>query len=216
LAYGCITTKDLVNIFNSQNESPTDNIEFENALKPISETIWEIVYWGDYVSDTLFSEEGMEYGDLERFTRRVSGIPRYIPPKEHFLMYGEFPHEEEPCSQKDTLEEFLLEEVNLEEREAEFIVSELEFLFKTQPCTKDDITEVLEDSGVELSAKHSKKFLTLSMDMNDNIRQWFKNGHTPKELREKFTIDPVFATKVGRNDPCPCGNGKKYKQCCLK
>ncbi len=20
----------------------------------------------------------------------------------------------------------------------------------------------------------------------------------------------------GRNDPCPCGSGKKYKQCCLK
>jgi len=22
-------------------------------------------------------------------------------------------------------------------------------------------------------------------------------------------------TKAGRNDPCPCGSGKKYKQCCL-
>ena len=22
--------------------------------------------------------------------------------------------------------------------------------------------------------------------------------------------------KVGRNDPCPCGSGKKYKQCCGK
>ncbi|MEA1960510.1 MAG: SEC-C metal-binding domain-containing protein [Bacillota bacterium] len=20
--------------------------------------------------------------------------------------------------------------------------------------------------------------------------------------------------KVGRNDPCPCGSGKKYKKCC--
>ena len=27
---------------------------------------------------------------------------------------------------------------------------------------------------------------------------------------------PVRATpKIGRNDPCPCGSGKKYKQCCL-
>lgn len=24
------------------------------------------------------------------------------------------------------------------------------------------------------------------------------------------------AVTVGRNDPCPCGSGKKYKQCCLK
>jgi len=22
------------------------------------------------------------------------------------------------------------------------------------------------------------------------------------------------APKVGRNDPCPCGSGKKFKQCC--
>ncbi|MEM1182721.1 MAG: SEC-C metal-binding domain-containing protein [Acidobacteriota bacterium] len=20
--------------------------------------------------------------------------------------------------------------------------------------------------------------------------------------------------KIGRNDPCPCGNGRKYKKCC--
>jgi preprotein translocase subunit SecA len=28
---------------------------------------------------------------------------------------------------------------------------------------------------------------------------------------------PVRRTesKVGRNDPCPCGSGKKYKQCCI-
>jgi len=25
---------------------------------------------------------------------------------------------------------------------------------------------------------------------------------------------PVVKTKIGRNDPCPCGSGKKYKDCC--
>jgi preprotein translocase subunit SecA len=25
----------------------------------------------------------------------------------------------------------------------------------------------------------------------------------------------VSRRKVGRNDPCPCGSGKKYKKCCL-
>src|SRR5881397_3066838 len=23
-----------------------------------------------------------------------------------------------------------------------------------------------------------------------------------------------MSTKIGRNNPCPCGSGKKYKQCC--
>ncbi len=26
---------------------------------------------------------------------------------------------------------------------------------------------------------------------------------------------PAGASPVGRNDPCPCGSGKKYKKCCL-
>jgi uncharacterized protein YchJ len=27
---------------------------------------------------------------------------------------------------------------------------------------------------------------------------------------------PVTVTKVGRNEPCTCGSGKKYKKCCGK
>jgi len=25
-----------------------------------------------------------------------------------------------------------------------------------------------------------------------------------------------MSKKVGRNDPCPCGSGKKYKRCCME
>ena len=25
---------------------------------------------------------------------------------------------------------------------------------------------------------------------------------------------PIQSDKIGRNDPCPCGSGKKYKKCC--
>jgi len=31
--------------------------------------------------------------------------------------------------------------------------------------------------------------------------------------RRRTTAAPVRSTKVGRNDPCPCGSGKKYKKC---
>lgn len=27
---------------------------------------------------------------------------------------------------------------------------------------------------------------------------------------------PISVTKIGRNDPCPCGSGQKYKKCCGK
>lgn len=34
--------------------------------------------------------------------------------------------------------------------------------------------------------------------------------------RSKTTSPVVTSKKVGRNEPCPCGSGKKYKHCCGK
>lgn len=31
---------------------------------------------------------------------------------------------------------------------------------------------------------------------------------------EKPTLEGIDLSKVGRNDPCPCGSGKKFKKCC--
>ena len=31
-----------------------------------------------------------------------------------------------------------------------------------------------------------------------------------------YAPQPEKQKKVGRNDPCPCGSGKKYKRCCGK
>ena len=35
-----------------------------------------------------------------------------------------------------------------------------------------------------------------------------------KQAAKKVVLTPKRSTKVGRNDPCPCGSGKKYKNCC--
>ena len=35
-------------------------------------------------------------------------------------------------------------------------------------------------------------------------------------LEQKKSGTVVVGKKVGRNDPCPCGSGKKYKKCCGK
>ena len=32
--------------------------------------------------------------------------------------------------------------------------------------------------------------------------------------KEKVKAKPIRVKKIGRNDPCPCGSGKKYKNCC--
>ena len=40
----------------------------------------------------------------------------------------------------------------------------------------------------------------------------------PNSLLQYSIIFPMVCnmTKIGRNKPCPCGSGKKYKNCCLK
>jgi len=30
-----------------------------------------------------------------------------------------------------------------------------------------------------------------------------------------YFIDPTVKLDLGRNDPCPCGSGRKYKKCCM-
>jgi len=43
-----------------------------------------------------------------------------------------------------------------------------------------------------------------------------KYSHLSRAEREA-DIQPVrTAPKIGRNELCPCGSGKKYKKCCLK
>jgi uncharacterized protein YecA (UPF0149 family) len=48
-------------------------------------------------------------------------------------------------------------------------------------------------------------------------RTWDNRGFTPKELSELSKPKPTkvaVGAKIGRNDPCHCGSGKKYKKCC--
>jgi preprotein translocase subunit SecA len=43
-------------------------------------------------------------------------------------------------------------------------------------------------------------------------------GGLPDQRGETGPVEPIrnVGQKVGRNDPCPCGSGKKFKNCCGK
>lgn len=41
-----------------------------------------------------------------------------------------------------------------------------------------------------------------------------KKATVKKPRRKKATKEKTIEIRVGRNDPCPCGSGKKYKKCC--
>ncbi|MDE3161441.1 MAG: SEC-C domain-containing protein [Acidobacteriota bacterium] len=35
-----------------------------------------------------------------------------------------------------------------------------------------------------------------------------------KEAKRSVAAAKVTRPKIGRNEPCPCGSGKKFKKCC--
>ena len=69
----------------------------------------------------------------------------------------------------------------------------------------------------------------LMANVYNHRRQWVLKGYSPNEIlgmqakqqpgnvkKSNVTgVDFVAKKKVGRNDPCPCGSGKKFKHCCL-
>lgn len=56
------------------------------------------------------------------------------------------------------------------------------------------------------------------MELNNKARLWVTYGNTPDELSsaQQNASFVQSSPKVGRNDPCPCGSGLKYKKCCGK
>ncbi|MCY0903282.1 MAG: SEC-C metal-binding domain-containing protein [Firmicutes bacterium] len=43
----------------------------------------------------------------------------------------------------------------------------------------------------------------------------YGSRHLKKASKQITSKPPIVKTvSIGRNDPCPCGSGKKYKKCC--
>ena len=85
------------------------------------------------------------------------------------------------------------------------------------------IEEMTEDTVVNLGfdkEKLYKNMVDARADWLYDLPQWDRifDKDTKKRLylEQKKSGTVVKGPKVGRNDPCPCGSGKKYKKCCGK
>ncbi|MEF3692029.1 MAG: SEC-C metal-binding domain-containing protein, partial [Candidatus Moraniibacteriota bacterium] len=82
-------------------------------------------------------------------------------------------------------------------------------IFKIEAISKEEAprqTEYLRFSGAGDEVEQFGALKKLRQNANENR----SSGDEPK--RKPI----VNANTVGRNDPCPCGSGKKYKKCCGK
>jgi len=87
--------------------------------------------------------------------------------------------------------------------------------------TPYEINKVEEDTQISIDidfAKLYKKMVEYKAEHLYVLPQWdniFTKAEQDKLYKEqKMSRTVVKGEKIGRNDPCPCGSGKKYKKCC--
>lgn len=89
--------------------------------------------------------------------------------------------------------------------------------------TPNPIEEMDKDTHVSLDFDKEKLYYNMVAARADwlyELEEWdaLLTPERRKELykAQKSSTTIVKGKKIGRNDPCPCGSGKKYKYCCGK
>ena len=146
-------------------------------------------FWAKYMPLEQKIYEDILEGKITKLTGRVGEFARKYSMKPEYI-YGFLDGIKDAATVNSETEKLVIENLT-EETEFEIII-DFEKLFKKM---------------VEYKAKHLY-----------TLPQWL-NIYTQEEM-DKMEIDQkksgtyVRDEKVGRNDPCPCGSGKKYKKCC--
>ena len=101
-------------------------------------------------------------------------------------------------AQKDPLTEYHFEAHNMFQNMIENIKEDsVKFLYRVEIKNRTDIPE-----------ERSKNYT-----VEGNVTG---KKESPNNINRKLTGKDNKKTKIGRNNPCPCGSGKKYKHCCGK
>ncbi len=86
----------------------------------------------------------------------------------------------------------------------------VEMVFKLQPPRKEMFRGVFETSRQELVHPEAQKYQPQADQEGSGLEE--ESAQTTAKPQPVKSDHP----KVGRNDPCPCGSGQKYKKCCGK
>ena len=72
----------------------------------------------------------------------------------------------------------------------------------------------LEVEGSELIDTHAFVTFTARGHDGDGEHRHRERSAFVQQAGRWYFIDPTVPLKAGRNDPCPCGSGQKFKKCC--
>ena len=211
--YGIIRRDEFVDIFNAYNEEQTSVEEIYTILLPnVLKDRW-YGFYKEYLVHYLVLDdfEMVEYLEYEQENK-----PRYIPPQNDFLLY-EWEEFEDNDHWKN-VRKFMFD--NFGYRSLSKAFYEIKN-YVIQSYRINNVGAILDKHSLLFAdEKQVRTFFDLLILAKNNTRIWENKGYTPKELGAHKIYqqkrEPVVqkTDKVGRNEPCPCGSGKKYKKCC--
>lgn len=191
-------------------------------------------YNWDVIDDHLLLDDPEDY---PRLVKAQGNKPYKILPKEEFLKYADrdyFP----VTPQNEAMRKYLFKRGDLRDPYDTWLG------IQDMIAIDFNLASVLrccESEGLVFNKKYDiGEFAALFQELNNHTRKQVNRGHTPAELfaqthrgiellhrlnpedqislfdeppaKPKLTI----VGKPSRNGPCPCGSGRKYKNCCGK
>ncbi|WP_413306329.1 SEC-C metal-binding domain-containing protein [Bacillus sp. 1P10SD] len=213
--YGVMDTSEILERIRRLTMQKIDVLDYLNVISVASE----------YYEQARFSSNGVSLEDdrvfetdeiIEEHNKRAS-IDFYPFTKEQLLKAGETGYIDRTPAMEKFLG-FLLEHYDLTPMETEDMAMEL-----INIINMDDHSWMMKylNSRLEFPTfEFVQEITALVMEFYNQTRMWALKGYAPSELaqEEKKHLLPLPSVdenkKVGRNDPCPCGSGKKYKKCC--
>ena len=130
--------------------------------------------------------------------------------KENLRELDELKHSVQNASyeQKDPLLIYKLESVNLFDTMVDKINNQtVSILMRGQ-------IPVQEPQEIQQAAPEQKQDMSKYREQKQDLSDPNQQAAAQQDTREQVKREPIRAEKtVGRNDPCPCGSGKKYKNC---
>ena len=214
--YGIISREDFIDIFNKQNIDQTTDEEIYILLLPlVLKDGWYGFYKEYIVHYWLFDD----FNQADYLLEHQADKPRYIPEKNEFLKYVI-----EDYADNDhwwNVSSFMWDVFGYRKDTSEGYEEVRNYI--TYGDGIRELGSILDRHNLIFSGeKQLQEFINLIMLAKNNTRIWENNGYTPSELhgilskRNKNIVKfpTLQKPQVGRNDPCPCGSGKKYKKCC--
>ena len=215
--YGAVEVAQVKALYERFENEVLDEKAYVDFLTAYSKVARPYRYIDGYVvAECLCLFEMMGFMDLVKNTKDKT---YYEPTKEQFMRYSDENYYEHTLH-IERLQTHLRTMYKLEETDAKEAVFDLclgqQISTRAGDHTLQHTLSNWNSIGIRPRTKEeANKLVELIIKVMNSTRVWLQKGFTIDEVNGVINV-PINKTKVGRNDNCPCGSGKKYKKCCGK